>query len=482
MELQGSTVTPPTAPRSKTGCLSCRRRKKKCDELRPVCTGCTNNFLTCEWPPSNPQPQRRRRKRDALSFPPSQTSVEIISTKPDLSPWAKVGTLPSETQNQKLVHHFVHTTSQMLSVQRDPEKMHFMDHLVPTAVNSPLIMKCVLGVSAVHLARCEGNVGSLNTVAYVHYGSAIRTLRGLLTAEAMPENTEKQDETLLAILLLLFYENLGFEDGARALPHINAATALVEKMVLDSSEKRNSDMRGFLFELFIYFSTLTHFGWTNNSSLSTLLPKLFQTPALTKHKSYGMLFGNFQELFSIITRISDIQRDIKEAGRTAEITSELRTMEQTLMSWQPEPSISQELRVTDDISRASELYRLTCLLSVVKIIDPTLTPNSIVIRETVASFVAHLEKIPPKAPVNTILTWPLVIMGCDAVIATHRRIISARLHCSSESIKSANIERSLKFLRHTWKMQPDLGVPAVEGSLMSFKDLMQSSQMSVILV
>lgn len=81
-----------------------------------------------------------------------------------------------------------------------------MDHLVPTAVNSPLIMNCVLGVAAVHLARCEGHVGSLDTVACVHYGSAIHTLRDTLTLEPLPEKTEKQDETLLAILLLLFYE------------------------------------------------------------------------------------------------------------------------------------------------------------------------------------------------------------------------------------------------------------------------------------
>ncbi|KAI2786869.1 hypothetical protein POX_g09265 [Penicillium oxalicum] len=36
--------------RVRTGCWSCRRRKKKCDETRPICAGCRRNDLQCEWP------------------------------------------------------------------------------------------------------------------------------------------------------------------------------------------------------------------------------------------------------------------------------------------------------------------------------------------------------------------------------------------------------------------------------------------------
>lgn len=39
--------------RVKTGCLTCRRRKKKCDEIRPLCTGCSRNKLSCLWPRSH---------------------------------------------------------------------------------------------------------------------------------------------------------------------------------------------------------------------------------------------------------------------------------------------------------------------------------------------------------------------------------------------------------------------------------------------
>ncbi|KAK6455572.1 uncharacterized protein RJT20DRAFT_128854 [Scheffersomyces xylosifermentans] len=42
--------------RTKTGCLTCRKRKKKCDEdkVNGKCQGCTRNFLECCWPEAEP--------------------------------------------------------------------------------------------------------------------------------------------------------------------------------------------------------------------------------------------------------------------------------------------------------------------------------------------------------------------------------------------------------------------------------------------
>ncbi|RLV94520.1 hypothetical protein JA1_001754 [Spathaspora sp. JA1] len=42
--------------RTKTGCLTCRKRKKKCDEdkVNGKCQGCTRNFLECCWPEAAP--------------------------------------------------------------------------------------------------------------------------------------------------------------------------------------------------------------------------------------------------------------------------------------------------------------------------------------------------------------------------------------------------------------------------------------------
>ncbi|KAK4243988.1 hypothetical protein C7999DRAFT_44289 [Corynascus novoguineensis] len=45
--------TPRTAARkivrTRTGCWACRRRRKKCNELRPICSNCSRNGEACEW-------------------------------------------------------------------------------------------------------------------------------------------------------------------------------------------------------------------------------------------------------------------------------------------------------------------------------------------------------------------------------------------------------------------------------------------------
>lgn len=38
--------------RTRSGCFTCRMRKKKCDEIGPTCSGCSRNFLKCIWPES----------------------------------------------------------------------------------------------------------------------------------------------------------------------------------------------------------------------------------------------------------------------------------------------------------------------------------------------------------------------------------------------------------------------------------------------
>ncbi|GMM27763.1 hypothetical protein DAMA08_004790 [Martiniozyma asiatica (nom. inval.)] len=36
--------------RTKSGCFCCRKRKKKCDEQKPACSGCIRNNLECVYP------------------------------------------------------------------------------------------------------------------------------------------------------------------------------------------------------------------------------------------------------------------------------------------------------------------------------------------------------------------------------------------------------------------------------------------------
>lgn len=64
-----------TQKRTVTGCLTCRRRKQKCDEQKPICSGCQRNFLQCQWPDYSSGRIRKRRKK--LDNPATDPDSEI---------------------------------------------------------------------------------------------------------------------------------------------------------------------------------------------------------------------------------------------------------------------------------------------------------------------------------------------------------------------------------------------------------------------
>lgn len=53
--------------RSRKGCYTCRRRKKRCDEVKPVCSACVRLKLECLYP--IPGQERKNRKRKSLNGP-----------------------------------------------------------------------------------------------------------------------------------------------------------------------------------------------------------------------------------------------------------------------------------------------------------------------------------------------------------------------------------------------------------------------------
>ncbi|CAD1808255.1 hypothetical protein FOB58_001054 [Candida parapsilosis] len=67
--------------RTKTGCFTCRKRKKKCDEdkVNGKCQACTRNFLECCWP----EPAANQDSRKELEE--SVKTATVRSTKCDIS-------------------------------------------------------------------------------------------------------------------------------------------------------------------------------------------------------------------------------------------------------------------------------------------------------------------------------------------------------------------------------------------------------------
>lgn len=70
--------------RTRTGCLTCRKRRKKCDEAKPVCRNCERNAFTCEGYERRIKWTSDRRKSKVAQVSPEGNSPEA-STSIDVS-------------------------------------------------------------------------------------------------------------------------------------------------------------------------------------------------------------------------------------------------------------------------------------------------------------------------------------------------------------------------------------------------------------
>ncbi|KAK1624904.1 fungal-specific transcription factor domain-containing protein [Colletotrichum phormii] len=83
--------------RVRTGCLTCRGRKKKCDETKPCCRGCQRNEFDCQWPA--PATRRRDPARDEAAPLPSaarqRAGTAAAASRPSKSPEANTAVAPT---------------------------------------------------------------------------------------------------------------------------------------------------------------------------------------------------------------------------------------------------------------------------------------------------------------------------------------------------------------------------------------------------
>lgn len=64
--------------RSRLGCFGCRKKKKKCDQYKPVCSLCTKSGTPCEWPIPG-QENKNKKRRTKIEFIPYKDTIETVT-------------------------------------------------------------------------------------------------------------------------------------------------------------------------------------------------------------------------------------------------------------------------------------------------------------------------------------------------------------------------------------------------------------------
>ncbi|KNG91367.1 Zn(II)2Cys6 transcription factor [Aspergillus nomiae NRRL 13137] len=432
--------------RSRTGCLTCRRRKKKCDERHPICSGCNRNQLPCEWV-SNELVSKTRRPR-------CRRQLAVTQLPHEAQKMVNVFAIPKPGMVQRLLSHFIDHSPRWLSTRTGKRRSDFLQYLLPAVSQNLLVHNCVLMIASADLAKyCRGDV-EVRAVAVEYYGKAVSALQGSLNEEltaVAAYNLPGSDYTPLAVLLLCLHECQNFTNSTRIVPHLNAAAALLLRRLHDTPD--DLPLRSFLFELFCYYFSLVAFSHGSRLSLSQA-SAIFSSPIVTQYLQQGNVMGTSQRLFMCIFRISMLAEKVASERQfhDSPARTELTGLAQQLITWQLElpPRTDADIAWLND-AITSELYRLACLIYIKKVLDPALSDDSPPIQALVIAFADNLGHLPPDAPSNNILCWPLVVAGLSAVESTHQRAISIRLGQIYDIWRSDILCQSAAFLRQKWR-------------------------------
>lgn len=205
--------TRPRYPRSRTGCLICRQRRKKCDEAQPACSACQRKRLECHWPaPKNTpnshvrqyrpiapagnddeqqvqqhQHQRQHRQHGGLSI--SRQLVAPTPSRPHvLTP-----------QSTSLFRYYISETAGLLQTGPSP-KNPFVRCVLPAAQADDTLMHAILAVGGAHLAYNTPDNDEIDIAAQRHYSCAIRGVRNEIASRPL----RKQALQRLSLILAFF--------------------------------------------------------------------------------------------------------------------------------------------------------------------------------------------------------------------------------------------------------------------------------------
>ncbi|KAH8657198.1 hypothetical protein BGZ60DRAFT_142089 [Tricladium varicosporioides] len=217
--------------RTRTGCLTCRRRRVKCDEARPTCNRCRTANFECEGYPSP------RRASNALSASSSNKSRNQSRSPPGTA-FPELSYRHADWRQEQLpfYHHFVTTTAPRLF--RDDHITFWRDQVAQISYGVDLVYEALLAIGAVHraaLISCQhGNeqqAAKFKIIGLRAYGNTIKLLPSHLNQDTIPEIL-----ATLVVLMLLAYFECFMENPKAAFRHLWAAIQL-----LRSSEERLSD-------------------------------------------------------------------------------------------------------------------------------------------------------------------------------------------------------------------------------------------------
>ncbi|KAJ5612851.1 hypothetical protein N7510_006045 [Penicillium lagena] len=506
---------------TRSGCLTCKRRRKGCDKAKPSCNNCLKQGRQCEgygsiWvEPLGPSaqvfkvegPKRRRlsasspstscvdpwlelQRSPGSATPPGwsvPSSPQDLNGDPEIeivSPMLEMGdhrhsdvlaTTPrphgyishlSENESHYLQYHMEEGSRLLANLESDGNPLRSI--LIPRALSSPLLMKAVCAVSALHLANRSQGL-SAQTAAANFYGG---TLRGIRTALVERPTDLLPDDAMLAVGLLCKYEVVRGSVTQWSV-HLDALQRLlVSRGGFASMDREAAE---FLRGLFVYAHSMAQI--TNRKRITSAdVSPVDDDIGIPRLDIY---IGYTEELLKTCGRISQLQslKDDMLALRLA-----VASINETLTNWSHASArcITPPGLTAANLNRlqlVAECFRDAAFIHLHSILermimqqndsydvasnDSTTTPSHIptqlsTLISTPKSTAVHrcLSRVESLHLDHhceySALTFPLFIAGCESTTAAQRELVTLSLDKLQNNFGIGNVRRAKDLLASLW--------------------------------
>ncbi|KAJ5846130.1 hypothetical protein N7534_009799 [Penicillium rubens] len=427
-----------TKGRSKTGCITCRRRKKKCDETKPSCLNCQKNAVVCEgYPLKEIWKSGRQRQADArsqsLTAVPRSLPLLIDGIETDI--------------DRRFLDHFVYGFSRVLTLIND-DSNPFKEILLPMATQHRGLMHSLMCLSGSHLSGLDPEP-KLKERKYFHFHHAIQDLKDNINASSSAKSPDKDDllveDPIIASTIALSLNTIcEGETNGEYRPHMDAA-----RYLLLSQQPRNEKFRQFIVEFFQYHDVSNSL--TSLDRRPNLLHNDLHMPNFVPGVSAGMFVGVFDGLFNYISEITKLRDRIRERFNEGyepavdyQTLSEAVSIDMAIRTWETshEPDTPNWC--------LAQLYRQSTWVYLYRTIRHSRPSDKIA--QVVDDGLGYMDQLPQDASAFSIVLMPLFLLGCSAFLPEQRERVTQGFENLKSYSNLRNIEPAYKVVARVWEI------------------------------
>lgn len=447
----------------RTGCLTCRARRKKCvDNTLPTCGSCARLNLECVREPA----------RRVLAGPPGaprdapREGAVIIATAgpPPPQDGLAPGRARARTAPARLFMRY-YANFLALKLTACGYKNSFLTALLPMAMESQTLFDSVVALASGNLSNFDGAY----QVAAMEARSA--ALGGLSADVAKPLADAHDREAALASCLLLSASEaiLGLRTGWSE--HLAGARSVIMSAGAGQGLRGPAAFRGsaegeWLLRNFAYHDILG----SVTSGRPALIPGEYLEGLGDTVDSY---LGVHSQVLVYVSQISalGVLGDVtpvepQSGGETVDRTAACSQIEQDLRAWQPDPA-DPILEATANAYKSAALIYLYQRMRETALVTAPLDP---MVCGEVQSVLDNVARIPEDAHPDGVLLFPLFMAGGETTSLRDMETIRSRLRSIDKIRGFRNVLRACEVLEEVWQAR----AAATVHNSVNWRDVLRS--------